>query len=254
MYKETWDKKMSETSNIQTCARAGDLVAYLYGEATERETQDFKGHLLVCTSCRTELSDFTGVRESIGMWREQALNPATASFASQFNPAPAQQILEAKHKPSFFDAMRGFFTFSPMWMRGATAFGTLLLATLLVLALMRFFNQAETPIVKQTPQHAPTQEEKTANNPGALKDEVIAVTPKDSPTPAPPVERNKRPKSSLKNLKANGNTVAGNRLATQPKAPVLTAEERTQLSELLIPGNEREDTVPRLSDLLGETN
>ena len=254
MFRETWDKKMSETPDIQTCARAIDLVAYLYGEATEREAQDFKGHLLVCTTCRAELNDFADVRESIGLWREQALSPA-ASPATQFNPAPAQRILVSEPRRSFFDMLRDLFTVSPMWMRGATAFTTLLLASLLVIALVRLFNQAETPLVQNPqPQPAAPFNPGPANAPKTPEDEFVKVVPQENPAPVAPVIKIKRPKS-YRNLKANGNTMTANRQSTQPKATqVLTPEERTQLSELLIPRAENEDTVPRLSDLLGETN
>ena len=71
--KETWDKIMPETTSTNLCARAEDLVAYLYNEATRDEAKDFEAHLHHCASCRTELAAFGGVREALGEWRMQAL-------------------------------------------------------------------------------------------------------------------------------------------------------------------------------------
>lgn len=242
---------MLETQDMQTCARAGDLVSYLYGEATEREAQDFKGHLHICHSCRAELEAFGDVRESITLWREQALSQ-TASLASEFNLAPVQHIKEVQpQQRSTFDAIREFFTLSPVWMRGATAFATLLLAALLVIALMNFFERQETPLAKQDAPAAPVQPEQRVNNnaPLIVKEEA----PKELATTDAPREI-KRQKNAKHKVKATGNVLANNKQNRQPKAPVLSPEERTQLSNLLIAENESEDDVPRLSDLLTETN
>ncbi len=242
---------MLETPDMQTCARAGDLVGYLYGEATEREAQDFKGHLHICQSCRAELEAFGDVRESISLWRENALSQ-TASLASELNLAPVQHIREVQPQRSTFDAIRDFFTLSPMWRRGATAFATLLLAALLVIALMNFFERKETPLAEKDAPAAPVQQDQRANNiaaPETVKEEA----PKQLATTDTPREI-KRQKSSTHKVKATGNLLARNKQNRQPKAPVLSQEERTQLSNLLIAENENEDDVPRLSDLLTETN
>jgi len=36
---------MNERQNSATCERASDLIAFLYGEADEREARDFRLHL-----------------------------------------------------------------------------------------------------------------------------------------------------------------------------------------------------------------
>jgi hypothetical protein len=241
---------MLETQDMQTCARAGDLVSYLYGEATEREAQDFKGHLHICHSCRAELEAFGDVRESISLWREQALSQ-TASLASELNLAPVQHIKEVQPQRSTFDAIREFFTLSPMWMRGATAFATLLLAALLVITLMNFFERKETPLVKKDAPAAPVKQDEKANNTAPLI--VKEEAPKQLATNNTPREM-KRQKNSVNKIRVNGNVLARKQQNRQPKAPVLSPEERTQLSNLLIAENENEDDVPRLSDLLTETN
>jgi hypothetical protein len=247
-----WDKKMSETTD-NLCTRAGDLVAYLYGEASETEAQDFMSHTRACAACRAELSAFGDVREAIGAWREQALSPMT-SLAAQTNTAPARQAVKVSPERSALAALREFFTLSPMWLRGATAFASLLLVALLVITVMRFFEQTETPVVKQTPSVVPVKEEKPANVPDEKKNYVVEEKMKDNPPTMKAVNSPKRGESAQDKVKASRELTARNKLNQQPKAPVLSKEERSQLSELLIAEKESEDVVPRLYDLLGDTN
>lgn len=65
------------------CARAGDLVAYIYGEAHEAEADDFTRHLAVCLTCRTEAAAFGIVREDFAVWRAAAPE-LTGAHAARF--------------------------------------------------------------------------------------------------------------------------------------------------------------------------
>jgi anti-sigma factor RsiW len=64
----TWEKEMTGIDNHIACARAEDLVSYLYGEADEAAALAFEQHAQHCASCRTELAEFRQVRVSIGEW------------------------------------------------------------------------------------------------------------------------------------------------------------------------------------------
>src|SRR5438874_6297862 len=120
------------------CHRAEDLVTYLYGEASEADALDFRNHLRQCDSCRSEFTVFNQVHESISVWRNEALG-------TSFNPAatPAKVAIEAtpfiRHEPklSALAALREFFTVSPLWLRGATAFAALLLCVLGIMMVAR---------------------------------------------------------------------------------------------------------------------
>ena len=46
---------MNETTKANNCERAGDLVAYFYGEANSIEREHFNSHLAGCGDCRDEL-------------------------------------------------------------------------------------------------------------------------------------------------------------------------------------------------------
>ena len=127
------------------CHRAEDLVTYLYGEASEADALDFRNHLRQCDSCRGEFTVFNQVHESISVWRNEALG-------TSFNPAatPTKVAIEAtpfirhERKLSALAALREFFTVSPLWLRGATAFAALLLC---VLGIMMVARMSRKPVV-----------------------------------------------------------------------------------------------------------
>lgn len=231
-----------------SCERAEDLVAYLYGEASETAARDFINHTRICAQCRTELSGFGEVREAIGAWREQALNPMTA-HAAEMHHSFAPQPVRSAPKPSALAAIREFLTLSPMWLRGATAFATLLLIALTFITVMRFFENKETSVAEQKPSTVvPEKREQVAVAPVEKKNQEIAVSPSITPEPVKSDYKPERQKSVANNKSRRQNQVR------QSTAPVLTKEERSQLTELLIAEKETEDEVPRLYDLLGESN
>ena len=124
------------------CHRAEDLVTYLYGEATTEEARDFTAHMQQCDACRAEFNVFNQVHESIVTWRNEALG-SIASAA----PAPedvrivsAEPVQHGRRLPALA-ALREFFTVSPVWLRGATAFAGLLLCALLIFAASRLWRQ-----------------------------------------------------------------------------------------------------------------
>ncbi len=248
MKKEMWDKKMPLIEDAQSCARAGELVAYLYGEANEAETIDFKTHLHACHSCRTELAAFGEVRESIGEWREQALHPMI-SHAMQANTATEQRTIRVLPKRSALAALREFFTLSPMWLRGATGFAALLLIALLIITTLHFFKRTEPTLAERQAQPVePVKEEKVQSVP-EKKDEV-AVQPSPSNMPAPVVISDKQEQRRT----VSRNKILQPKTNPQPKTPVLTNDENMQLSEILVAEKESEENVPTLYDLLSDSN
>ncbi len=250
MFKETWVSDMKEISDIQTCSRSNDLVAYLYGEASERAKQDFQGHLLVCPLCRSDMDDFGGVRESIGLWRTQALDSAEA-YAPDMKLASAYRSQSDAKRRSMFEAIRDFFAISPMWMRGATAFASLALVALVVFALMTLFGRTESPVVERQTPPAPIKQE-LANPANKPEEKVVAVPEEKGSISDAPIVQKRSARKVVRNTRVNGNQLAVNK--QNRKAAELSAEERSQLSDLLIAERENEDSVPRLYDLLTESN
>ena len=115
------------------CERASDLIAFLYGEADDREAHDFQLHLQQCSTCSEEVASFGLVRESITAWRDEAL----AGFVS--SPVATQP-----QRKSALAALRQFFDLSPLWLKGATAFAAVTFCVLAGLALFKSDNNSVT--------------------------------------------------------------------------------------------------------------
>ncbi|HVS21742.1 MAG TPA: hypothetical protein VHD88_07825 [Pyrinomonadaceae bacterium] len=124
------------------CHRAEDLVTYLYGEASAADAHDFTGHMQQCDACRAEFAIFNQVHESIVLWRNEALGAAFSPAAQPTlvgmpSVSDAAQSVQRERKLSAVAALREFFRVSPLWLRGATAFASLLLCALALLAVSR---------------------------------------------------------------------------------------------------------------------
>jgi Putative zinc-finger len=128
------------------CHRSEDLVTYLYNEASAAEAQDFANHVETCEACRAEFAVFSQVHESILLWRNEALG-AAFSPAPQAAQVPAaamtdsRQFVRHEQKLPALAALREFFSVSPLWLRGATAFAALLLCVLGLLAVSGVWNK-----------------------------------------------------------------------------------------------------------------
>ncbi|HEY0082641.1 MAG TPA: zf-HC2 domain-containing protein, partial [Pyrinomonadaceae bacterium] len=103
---------MYETEKINHCERAGELVAYFYGEANRAERESFNSHLARCGACRDELAAFAEVRGAVGHWRAEILRLAPApSLHGTFAPeAPRENVSGAVvPRRSAHAALREFF-------------------------------------------------------------------------------------------------------------------------------------------------
>ncbi|MEO8434113.1 MAG: hypothetical protein ABI596_04415, partial [Pyrinomonadaceae bacterium] len=123
---------------------ADDMVAFLYGEASATEADDFAGHMDLCASCRTEFAVFRTVRESVSEWRSEVLG---VSWHPQTNDEPerlpAFVTARPPHKATALAALREFFAIAPMWLRGATAVASVLFCVLVTLFIARMVKTPE---------------------------------------------------------------------------------------------------------------
>ena len=120
---------MNERQDSPGCERASDLIAFLYGEADERDARDFQLHLQQCSSCREEVASFGVVRESITAYRDEAL----AGFVST-------AVATQPKTKSALAALRQFFDLSPLWLKGATALAAITVCVLTGMVLFRSDN------------------------------------------------------------------------------------------------------------------
>ena len=135
--KGTWELKMKDIKE-QVCDRADDLIAFLYHELSDKDARNFERHLHDCVRCDSELAAFGEIRQSIVSWRDEALGAAWSPSAVNDRALAATAT---RAKPSALAAMRQFFNLSPMWMKGATAFASLLFCVCAVLAVAYLRNR-----------------------------------------------------------------------------------------------------------------
>jgi hypothetical protein len=132
------NKRMAElhadtTATPPSCARADDLVAYLYGEASQTAANDFEAHAAHCDSCRTELAAFGQVRGSIHEWRQLVLGSHEPEAAAV--PFSERSGVTPSRRRSALAALREFFALSPVWMRAGVALASFGMCALALMAI-----------------------------------------------------------------------------------------------------------------------
>ena len=134
---------MNEIIRDQVCERADDLIGFLYGELTEWEARKFERHLRDCVGCKTEYAAFAELRESIVAWRNEALG-----LVGERVLPPAVLPIQPR-QPSALAAIREFFNLSPLWLKGAAAFASVLFCVCAVLAIAYLKGQRPNPTIAQ---------------------------------------------------------------------------------------------------------
>lgn len=138
-----------------SCEREQDLIGFMYQELNEVEELAFQRHLKECASCRTELSSFRDVRESVITWRNESL----AKVGLSANSAISSSAPLIERKRSALAAVREFLNLSPLWMKGAVAFAAVLFCLLAVIAVARLRQNQPAVIAAAPAQPAQFQEE-----------------------------------------------------------------------------------------------
>lgn len=249
---------MKGSASTNPCARAEDLVAYLYNEATSTEARDFENHTQHCASCRTELAAFGNVREAIGEWRQHALGslaaPALESNAAQVS---AFAVSTARRR-SALAALREFFTLSPAWMRAATAVAALMFCALAAIAVAYFVQRPQTVIVEKPTTSGYSDEEVEKRIAEALKKQNQSQS-KDAPVTSPENVADNRGTKALPQNKRNasGTTqVANNKRRQQyvPRNRVRPSIEPDSTDYLPFTASVDEEKLPSLTDLVNDDN
>ena len=218
---------MNEIQNSPGCERAPDLIAFLYGEADEREARDFQLHLQHCNSCREEVASFGDVRHSITAWRDEAL----AGFVS--TPMSAQPKTK-----SALAALRQFFDLSPLWLKGATALVAVTFCVLAGWALFKSNNQ----VISKNPDAVYTQQDVNQAVKEALAQQARVRPPEETPSPENIVLNSPKPKP--KSSRASQ--------STRSRRP-LSKEEREQLAaELRLLSSDDDSTLHLLGDRINQ--
>lgn len=239
-----------------SCARAEDLVTYLYDEAAEGDdAAEFKLHLKHCLECSQELAAFSQVRGGLLEWRNRSLPffepDKTAAHLTE------EPITATPRRRSAIAALREFFTLAPAWMRAATALGAFAVCALIVFTAIRF---SEPGTIVQTVPQKPSQDEvdalvrqraeelreKERREMAAppMPEQKSAAVVKDSGAVRPAKTRRYNPKQSSSVAKREQKRLTPDRTSQ---------EVRQQLAEL-VQSSREDDGLPRLSDLIEDSN
>jgi hypothetical protein len=249
---------MLETNN--SCARAEDLVAYLYEEATADEARDFESHLRRCAACRTELAAFGGVREAIGDWRQQALGPLAHTAAEPDASLPIHAAETPQRRPaSALAALREFFALSTVWVRAASVAAAFAFCALVVIAVAHFVEQPRTVVVKEQIKAGYSTEEVEHMIAEALRrqkessEKELAAPEKSQKT------NDARPEVASQNRRERRGAQPQTARDTRPRqrAPRTPAQPSTELASteyLPFTAGPEDEELPTLADLVDDSN
>jgi anti-sigma factor RsiW len=211
------------------CHRSEDLVTYLYNESSAADAQDFAAHMEACEACHAEFAVFNQVHESILLWRSEALGAA-------FNPTPqgararaeaasdSGQFVRHERKLPALAALREFFSVSPLWLRGATAFAALLLCVLGIMAISRL-SQKQSPIVRNQTQPGYSQQDIDRAHQKGVDEGVARANQENASQKGATTGIVKSPNSEKRMQLASNRSQPRN-----PRLPGLTRHERVQLA------------------------
>jgi hypothetical protein len=246
---------LNENHQKSTCEFAAVLVSYLYDELKNEEKSRFESHLKTCSFCPDEIADFVVVRSSIIDWRE-------TDFSSL--PTPLIEIPYQEKRSSaptsrpWFKSFRDFFTLSPAWITGTTAFAALAICIGLGFILFNTLWDSSGVVVQEDSKTKKTipspttdiSKQSSANseikqtdpNPAKSPTPIFPSEPLSNPSPQPnPVKSGSKTNSSKpQNLKKPVPSTEIPKRAKKGKAPSLLGDEE-----------EEEDTLT-LTDLLEE--
>lgn len=231
-------------SDVKTCERNEELIGFLYGELSELEARRFQRHLNECTVCETELAAFGQIRQSIVEWRDQTvgLTPLPAAAVE------SSVILQPQRSGrSAIAALREFFALSPVWLKGVTAFASVLFCICAVLAVSYLKNPTAGKIARINNQPMYTEAQLKAEVSKAVSDaeaktraEMLAQqkeasTKEEVTTPKIPAaaRRSKRP---------------GEDLAGSSRRPFTTQERQELAADLRLVSSKDEDELDFSSD------
>lgn len=239
---------MNRLPDAPVCERGHDLISFLYGEIDERAApdfeQDFERHLLNCAECESKLSAFKQVRSSVVAWRQEALGGVTANSVSV---SPAVDRAFDPGKPSAIAAIRQFFELSPLWMKGAIAFASVVFCLVSVIALGHLFENPKPIVVSDERRY--TDNELKAKIEDAVKSRLKdRETQQPTSLPSTAANNNQPDKVLKRAIKQSSERVAAN---PKVRRGPLTKSEREQLAADLRLTVPQDDTD---LDLLGDGN
>lgn len=205
------------------CDQTNELIAFLYGELNDVDAKIFQRHVKSCSLCNQELAAFSDIRSSVVAWRDESLGKVAPAAV-----LPNVRIDQQRNRPSALAALREFFNLSPVWLKGAVAFASLLFCLLAGLAVTRLQdNPVAPPSTTASTQHSSgyTEQHVKALVDQRVKDELERLKDSAIQTPTLPMANNDSGLPVRRNVRPNMQVAAGS-----PARRPLTKVERDQLA------------------------
>ncbi len=210
-----------------TCKHADELIAFLYGELNKVESRAFEHHLRACDSCNQEFAAFSNIRSSVVAWRDESLGGiSTRATVPYTTPATTRTT------PSALAALREFFNLSPVWLKGAVAFATLVFCLLAGLSLARLRDSGTAPVADNSSATTNTKgttysdQQLNALVDQRVQDELRRINSSTSGSSAPQTAASHSVNSPTRRMAGRNDVVAASSPARRPLSKV----EREQLA------------------------
>jgi anti-sigma factor RsiW len=233
----------------QVCERAEELISSLYGELGEQDTREFDRHLQECARCETELAGFGQIRASIVSWRDESLGVAWSRAAGterELASTPVRTVTYAR--PSAFSAIREFFKLSPVWMKGAAVFASVLFCVSAIIAVAHFM---EKPAPTATTPARESSEQLKARI-AELQHEVAVVKAEQKEGP-PAREELPSVTAPPKALKQNEFVAsAGNTRVRNLRKPLTRLERQELAADLGLVASRDDDDLDLVTDTINQ--
>jgi anti-sigma factor RsiW len=230
--------------NAPNCGRENDLIAFLYGELNDAETETFQRHLHECHLCRAELAAFRNVRESVVAWRNESLGGVIAPTLN----ADSVEAGGYRKQPSALVALREFFRLSPLWMKGAAVFGSLLFCLFAVLAVGHLRDTQPAPLATIPAGRTYSEQELTAIVERRVQDELQRIENSSQPSTTSPLTVKNTPQLSPVRRVAS-REFAADQKARRP----LSKTERAQLAaDLRLISAQNDNELDLLDDQINQ--
>jgi anti-sigma factor RsiW len=240
---------------VSNCGRESELISFLYGELNDIEARTFQRHLRECAGCNAELAAFGDVRESVVAWRNESLGALGAMVSPSEIAHQVTNVADARNRKatapstqSAWSALRQFFNLSPLWLKAAVAFATLLFCLLAGLAVARL--REEPKVVVTNPAPALSQQEINALVDQGVQAELErriaqqqqkdALTAKDS-SPKNPVKRNQ-----------NRNAVVAETKDQKARRPLSKTEREQLAADLRLVSGKNDSELNLLDDRINQ--
>jgi anti-sigma factor RsiW len=223
------------------CGRENDLVSFLYDELDPDERMSFRSHVQECLSCGAEMAEFTNIRESVVAWRDEALVGVTS---------PVVQPAMIKTEPSALSALREFFNLSPLWLKGAVVFASILFCLFAVLAAARFRDTGLARVAQDPNIKKYSDQELNAVVDRRVQDELVRIKNSSPTVPAPEVVATEQ--ISHRKATKRGGEFTSTSSAQKVRRP-LSKDERQQLAaDLRLIENPTDGQLDLLDDRINQ--